>query len=286
MKRTNVASVNPYNSVEGYIGIMTAGMGYITLVPDYPGFGVSEVIHPYVHGRSLANSVVDMIRANETFMADSIESNGQLFLTGYSEGGYATLATQKLMESDYPGEFDITAVAPMAGPYDVFNTARQILAQGSYDWASYAGFIFVAYNDVYGLDQADAVFQDPYPDMLPGLFDGSQDFNEINAQFPSTFADFIEPSFMTDFMDSTEEVFTPLMVENGLLDWTPEAPLTFFHGTADITVPYPIVESTVAALMAAGATDIELIPIPDGTHETAGVPAFAGMLAWFESLRE
>ena len=41
-KRTAVALVNPMNSSAGMSGLFTAFQGYITLVPDYAGFGDSH----------------------------------------------------------------------------------------------------------------------------------------------------------------------------------------------------------------------------------------------------
>ena len=45
-KRELVASVSPFNSTEGIVGLMIAATGYFCCIPDYPGFGVSEVLHP------------------------------------------------------------------------------------------------------------------------------------------------------------------------------------------------------------------------------------------------
>ena len=59
-KRDLVASVSPYNSVEGTMGLLTASLGYFTIVPDYIGFGVSNEIHTYLHAESLIPCVIDL----------------------------------------------------------------------------------------------------------------------------------------------------------------------------------------------------------------------------------
>ena len=98
-KRDQVASINPFNSVEGVSGLITASIGYVTCIPDYPGFGESTVMHPYIHAASLSKSVIDFIRAGKSYCnGHGIDLNEQLFLSGYSEGGYVTLATQKELE--------------------------------------------------------------------------------------------------------------------------------------------------------------------------------------------
>ena len=112
--RDEVASIWPTNTPEGVTGLWMASMGYYSCLPDYPGFGVSEILHPYVHAKSLAISIIDMIRAAKQYAEKSgISLAEQLFLTGYSEGGYATLATHKEIENSYSDEFRVTASAPI-----------------------------------------------------------------------------------------------------------------------------------------------------------------------------
>ena len=58
-----------------------------------------------------------MIRAAQELILEpglnpDVNWNGQLFITGYSEGGYTTLSAQKLIEEEHPYEFNITASAP------------------------------------------------------------------------------------------------------------------------------------------------------------------------------
>ena len=84
-----------------------------------------------MHAATLASATVNMNRAARKFLADpgiSRTTNGQFFLTGYSEGGYATLATQRLMQQSLPAEFPVTASEPGAGPYDMTGTTLTILS--------------------------------------------------------------------------------------------------------------------------------------------------------------
>ena len=115
-----VASVSPNNSVEGIIGLITASLGYIAVIPDYLGFGTSDIMHPYLHAESIVPSVIDFMRACKSYSSENqISLDGRVFLTGYSEGGFVTLVTQKAIEEQYSNEFDLSAVAPLAGPYDL-----------------------------------------------------------------------------------------------------------------------------------------------------------------------
>jgi len=283
-KRSEVASVNPMNSSAGMSAILTASQGYATLVPDYAGYGDSQELHPYLHAESLSNAIIDMIRAAETYCAEnSVLLDEALFLTGYSEGGFATLAAQRTMEAELLDEFVLTASAPMAGPYDLHAIARHVLGGAAYSWPAYIGFMFVAYNEIYAFDNLGSVFQGPYDQQVRGFYNGSNSFFEINDQLPQNISELVVQDFRESYLDSTELAYSVAFKENSLLDWSPITPTRLYHGMADLTVPYVIAEETVEALLSNGATDLALVGIPDANHETAGVPALMAMLDWFET---
>lgn len=285
-KRTAVASVNPVNSSAGMCGLIAAALGYVTLVPDYAGFGESDEMHPYMHAESLANSVIDFIRAARTYCDQhNILLNEDLFLAGYSEGGYASLASQKKIETELSDEFTLTAVAPMAGPYDLQAIARHILQGNSYDWPAYVGFLFAAYDEIYSFGNLSEVFDSPYDQQIPGFYNGDNELFEINNQLPQTISELIRLDFRESFIEGSEIDYSTRFEENSLLNWSPITPTRFYHGMADSTVPYVIAEETVANLIENGASKVELVGFPDANHSTAGLPAFLAMLDWFSTFQ-
>jgi pimeloyl-ACP methyl ester carboxylesterase len=287
LKRDNVASDNIFMTTEGITGLLMAALGYTVSAPDYLGFGESDVIHPYLHGESLSQATIDFIRAAQKLCGKKNHPlNGQLFLTGYSEGGYVTLATQKAIEESYSDEFDLTAVAPLAGPYDLIGTFESILQAGSYAWPAYLAFAFIAYDDIYGWNRLAEIFNSPYHATLPELLDGTHTFAEVNSQLPVAAADLLRPDFITAYLNGNEVVARSAFGENGLLDWQPIAPIRLFHGDADETVPYQNALSVIENLASNGSTDIELITVAGADHITAGLPSVLGALDWFNSLVE
>jgi len=281
-----VASVSPMNSVEGISGLLTASMGYVTCIPDYPGFGVSRRLHPYTHASSLTKAVVDFLRASRFYCeANNISLDDQLYLTGYSEGGYVTLATQKELEQNFNDEFTISATAPMAGTYDLKGTAGFLFQQTEYNYPANIAFFLHAYNELYNWNRLDDIFIAPYNTIIPTLFDGSLTFGEINAQLPKEVSSLIKQDFITNYFNGNEELFLSALEENSPLNWTPSAPIHFFHGDADDVSPYQNTLTAVESLTANGATDIRLTTIPGGTHETASLPSLLGAITWIDSLR-
>ena len=285
-KRERVASVNPLNSVEGVSGLLTASMGYVTCIPDYPGFGVSSAVHPYMHAKSLTKSVTDFLAVVRGYCKNhNISLNNQLFLTGYSEGGYVTLSVQKEIEENSAQEFSLTAVAPMAGPYDLLATSDRLLQQANYQWPVYVAFLFYAYDKLYGWNRLHEIFNEPYGSMIPSLFNGSKTFAEINSQLPTDVTSLVKPAFIYDYFSGNEEAIRNALRENTLLSWKPLAPVHFFHGDSDNVSLYQNSLTAVDSLTANGGTEVLLTTIPGGTHATASLPSLLGAIVWFNSKR-
>lgn len=283
-KRELVASVSPTNSTEGVVGLIMASMGYLAVVPDYPGFGTSNVMHPYTHAASLIPSIIDIMRAGKSFSSQNqIALDGRIFLTGYSEGGYATLVTQRAIEAEYSQEFNLTAVAPMAGPYDLYGMMQTLFQTGQYNHTAYIAYILTAYNNIYGWDRASDFFNAPYSSIVQSLFDGSKTYAEVLNQLPSTFYALMDSTFVNKVRNGNEPAFTASMQENTLLDWIPQAPINFFHGDADDISPYQNSVTAVQKLIANGGTNIQLTTIPGGNHDTSGPIAVVGAIQWFEN---
>lgn len=76
--------------------------------------------HPYLHADSEATSVIDSIRAARNVAAlQGFGLSGKVMLTGYSQGGHASMATHRAIERDMPGEISVVAGAHLSGPYNL-----------------------------------------------------------------------------------------------------------------------------------------------------------------------
>ena len=284
--KDKVASVDPSNSTEGMAILIAGSMGYYAISSDYLGFGVSDIPHPYMHAESLVPSVIDFIRAGRSFAGTKqIGLDDKLFLTGYSEGGFASLATQKAIEEQYPDEFNITANAPMSGPYDLKHMIQDVFTSNDYPHAAYLAYFFKAYNEIYEWNRLTDFFIEPYSSSVSGLFNGSKSWGEVINQIPASMIEVINASFVNNYLEGKEGGVASVILDNTLLDWTPIAPIHFFYGDADMIVPYYHAENAMAAFTANGATQVQLTTIPGGTHESAGQEALGGAFQWFETMR-
>ncbi len=105
------------------LALWLATMKFTVILPDYPGMGDNYEVHPYCM-TSLAksdNAMLDAVRKMTTW-----KESGNIYLLGYSEGGYVTLAAAKLMRS-YPTRYNLKGVIPLAGPHDLSGTMRDLM---------------------------------------------------------------------------------------------------------------------------------------------------------------
>ena len=283
-KRTNVASVTP---LRGFDAMFMASMGYIGSSADFLGLGISnDVVHPYIHA-FVAEGVVDKLRAVKNWLcANEVSDNGQLFLAGYSEGGYVAMATHKLIEETYSEEFIVTASAPMAGPYHMPSAATRILKLDSYPQPGYLAFIYMAYNEIENMNRpAIEFFQSPYAEIIPTLMDGSKTIGEANNKLTTRVKDLFTEKYLSDYLGDGEQALKDAFVNNSLVSWYPKAPIKLFHGDNDSYVGYQHSVIAKDSLKANGAT-IDLITIPGGDHNSSVFVSYAGALAWFETLKK
>lgn len=265
-----------------------AGLGFVMIMPDYIGYAAStSEVHTYVQAEGLAAAVIDMIRAVRTLLArNGVATNGQLFLTGYSEGGYATLAAHKEMQQNLAAEFPVTASMPAAGPYDMSATAQYMVRLDRNDNPQFLGFVFKSYDHWHAWNRLDSIFRVPYNNVIATYYDGTHSSGEVKAALTTSMIDLFLPAFRTDFLAGGEATVKAGIAANDIYDWAPQAPTRLFHGAEDDIVPYFNASRAESAMRAAGSANVTLVDcrtlplIPRGHAEC--VPNYLSeVLGWF-----
>jgi pimeloyl-ACP methyl ester carboxylesterase len=266
--------------------LLAAG-GYVTLIPDYIGFGESKgYFHPYYDQKHSAAAVVDFIKAGKAFYKEyNIAVNDQLFLAGYSEGGYVTLAAQNEIETNPAHGLKLTAVAAGAGGYDIASLLDAVTEKKSHPYPAYLAYVVQAYNRTNGWDRPlTDFFQEPYASRLPGLFNFINDGGTVNQQLTTQVRNLFSPDFLYALENEGQEnAFYEALQENSFQNWAPQSPTRLYHGTADEIVPFANSERTFKRFKAQGADQIELIPLKGGTHGSAIKPMLQSLIPWLQS---
>ncbi len=268
-----------------------ASAGYIFVVPDFIGFGVSsDIISPYHSAEYTGRAVVDLMRAaRELAYQEGYNFNGEAFLSGYSEGGYATMAAHKMLEEENPEGFELIASAPSSGGYDVKGFQEYFFDLVSFDNPFYMGFVALSYQSIYGYDDPlSDLFKEPYATIMPDLFDGSKNGAAINAQLTPVIADLLQSDILENLdTDPKYKNFVDALKDNTITHWVPKAKMFMFHGNSDVTVPYiNSVESYQQLLDAGASPDIVTLTTLEGkTHSTGFAPYLLAAINKFEELK-
>lgn len=292
LERTQSPSMETETTLSyNILGSCFAADGYVTVLPDYLGMGEDTTqLHPYQHRDSLASASIDALRAIKSFLTQkSINTTNQLFVTGYSEGGFAAMSIHREIQLNYSSEFTVTASAPMAGAYDMSGTMFKRMTDGTpYPQTAlfYLPYLYLAYKAIYGLDQ---YLQEPYLTDLPPLFNGKTSSTTINAKMPSSNLpiDIFSNTAINEIKTNENHPFRQALKKNDSYEWQPTSKMYLIHCKADDQVPY---NNTVVAhhyFQNNGASQYVTLtdPKPDGTHSTCVTPAMTAVKNKFDALK-
>lgn len=221
-----------------YICLGLAADGYLVLQPDYIGLGHGDKFHLYQQYKSLGQASVDMIYA-ALELKDSLkfELNSQLFLTGYSEGGYAAVATNKYIQESYP-DIKVTATSGNSGAYDMAGVQSEVMFK-KYGHPHYLPFLLRGLNEVYHfVPDINTIYKSPYDSIIPAMFDGSHSFREIDKVLPEIPKDMVRDTFVDLFIHDPDFPLRKALVDNSLCNWKPENPIQLCYCDKDEQVNY------------------------------------------------
>lgn len=242
--------VPSYNGPERPIGFFFAGIGgVVTAMPDELGLGdcdSSVLIHTYINKFHSGHACVNIMRAARELAATlSVPLSGEVALTGYSQGGYTSMATAKLIEESYANEFNIIALAPMSGPYDLKVTMVDLMLSNSpYATPAYLPYLLLGYHSVYpSLQQKyptpSQVLKHPYDSIIPPmLYSRNFTLDQVGQFCTQVPRQMIIDSVIAEFEADLNHPLRLILAENDLLDWAPQHPTKIAYCTADEQVPY------------------------------------------------
>lgn len=251
------------NAVPGEVSVVLASLGYVVVAPDYVGFGASRgTPHPYLLYAPTAAAVVDLLTASKVWRAQNqVADNGQLFLTGYSEGGYATMAAHRAMQaSGSPHLAQLRMAVVGSGPYDVQATLDGLIDLVRREQPVLGALINPGFLRYLGGSVQREVRRVVLRALVP---------DDADVVYDTRFLD----SF---FADDTRAIAQ----NNSVYDWRPQVAVPLYHGRDDQTVPYASSVHTLEAMRAQGAG--ELVTLTDCQAVPAGhlpcVAPFVGFM--------
>ena len=267
----NIADLTNQQNAEGILlAAFFAARGYIVVAPNYAGYDTSMLTyHPFLVAAQQSKDMIDALTAARSALSTNsrVSDNGQLFITGYSQGGYVAMATHRAMQA---AGMTVTASAPMSGPY-----ALAAFVDAEFEGEVSGGAPVVATLLLTG-------YQKSYGNIYASASDvfASQYAPTIDTLFPST-------------MSRSQIYAAGLLPQTALFDSTPPSPA--FAAMTPATAP-----ALLAPVFAQGFSPAGLITNayrlaflqdaqahPDGGFPTLtnDVPAAAPVLPWRQALK-
>jgi len=259
--------------------------GYAACYPDYYGIGKGEGDHLYQHAWSEAMSFIYMLYAiDELNKKINVKTNGQLFLTGYSQGGHSSFAAQKYLEELNDPRFQVTASSPMSGAYDMTGEQQKYMFQ-EYPRPFYLPYLLVSYQTAYRVLNTDniySIFKSPFDTLLPKYYSNNIDktLDDLDKIMPKIPAEVVKDSLVEVYKSDTNFLFKIKLKENNLTDWKPKAPVQLCYCKGDREVNYKNSEVAYNNMTALGVTNIKLNNLSDKLDHNTCAP-FAVMATKF-----
>lgn len=271
-----------------------ASMGFIVVVPDYIGFGSSaQLTHPYLHAESTVQSILDMLRAVQEWGNDEkveAKPTKDLYIFGYSQGGWATMQLQKIIEKNYASEFSLKASSCAAGPYSLEYMNEFITGKTEYPMPYFLAYLLNAYTSI-GLvpNSLSDFIQAPYATKIPGLFDGKHSGGTINSELTTQMSTLLTSEYRTGYATNTKFAgIKSAFLANSIEAWNISTPTRLYHGGNDEYIPVSLSQKMLADFKAKGVADtkIQLIIIPGFDHPTGVIPVGLSTILWFLTLKK
>jgi len=266
------------------VSFFFASDGFAVSAADYLGLGVSPGLHPYMHAASEASASVDMLTAADRVTArHHAVLSRQVFLTGFSQGGQAAMATGQAMRLD--PRWTVAALAPISGPYDlaaefpVMFDADRVDPQRA---SGYISYVLTAWNRLYHLyDDPRDVFTAPAAGQIDRLYDGTHEIDTISAALPPA-TQLLQPAWRSQIEHPTGRLAAAIRA-NQVCHWAPPAPVRLYASHGDHDVVYANAGTCLRQIQNSGG-HAQIVDLGDVDHLGSALKSLPLVRAWFSQL--
>jgi len=237
---------------------LNASAGRAVAAPDYLGLGKGPGLHPYMDTASSVTASLDMLRAART-AADGLGRplTGDLYATGFSQGGQVAMALGKALDAGADRHFRLKALAPVSGPYDLRGQEMPALFDGRVNDVSgvlYIAYWLVAQNRLHPIyEDPSEVFRAPYASRVESLFDGSHEQGDVVRGLAPSVRQLLTPAFYERLRHPSGAVLDAMRAADHTCAWKPDVPVRLYAGDDDTDVPIGNTRTCARTLAGQGA---------------------------------
>ncbi|HEY8064744.1 MAG TPA: alpha/beta hydrolase [Methylosinus sp.] len=259
-----------------------AGQGYAVIGADYFGLGVSQEPEGYMVKASHQQACYDLLVASRSVLGDLKLKSDKLFLAGWSQGGFVTMAFLEKLES---AGVPVQAAATASAPLDLFAAMEGFLDFPRPNDAVWLNSIFIlsafSYENYYGVPGlARSLIADEYYDVSKKAYD-RQPFDP--AAIPADLrkllrADYFDPHYFAN------SAFGRLIAATQAYRWVIKSPVHNYYGEADEAITQGVgrMAMTYAQAFGAGNPLVEAVSTGPTTHRGTFATAVPQWKAWFD----
>ena len=261
-----------------------AGQGYVVTGADYFGLGTSSEPEGYMVKASHQQATYDMLIASRAVLDHLKLTTTKLFLAGWSQGGFVTMAMLEKLEQS---GIKVDAAATASAPVDAFVALNGFLSFPRKNDASWVNSLFIltafSFENYYGVPGlARSLIADAYYDVSRKAYT-REPFNP--ADVPTDLhklirADYFDPQF---FAAST---YGRLVAQTQAYRWIVKSPVRNYYGETDeaISVGLGQLAMTYQRAIGSGNMAVEAVSTGSTSHRGTFATAVPKWKSWFDGL--
>jgi pimeloyl-ACP methyl ester carboxylesterase len=261
-----------------------AGHGYVTIGADYFGLGASSEPEGYMVKASHQQACYDMLMASRAVLDNMKMSSSKLFLAGWSQGGFVTMAFLEKLEAAH---VKVDAAATASAPVDVFVALNGFLSFPRKNDAAWVNSLFIlsafSFENYYGEPGlARSVIQPAYYDVARKAYE-REPFDP--SAIPTDLHKLINP----DYFDSqffAASAYGRLVAKTEAYRWIFKSPVRNYYGETDEAISTGLgrLAMTYQQAIGNGNPKVEAVSTGATTHRGTFAKAVPQWKAWFDSM--
>ena len=259
-----------------------AGQGYLLIGADYFGMGSSTEPEGYMVKASHQQATTDMLTASREVIADMKLSDTGLYLAGWSQGGFVTMAMLEKLERD---GVPVKATATASAPLDVFAALNGFLNFPRKNDAVWVNSLFIlssfSFENYYGIPGlARSLFTDETYELARKAYVREP---VDPAAIPTDLKKLIRPEYF-DAQYFAASAYGRLIAETQSYRWVIKTPVRNYYGDTDeaITVGVARMAQNYQSAMGAGNPMAEAVSTGNTSHRGTFARAVPQWKIWFD----
>jgi len=262
------------------------GQGYIVIGADYFGMGISTEPEGYMVKGSHQQATYDMVIASRAVLADMGIAAPQLFLGGWSQGGFVTMAMLEKLEAS---GVEVAAAATASAPIDVYAALSGFLVfprPNDADWVTslfiLSSFAFENYYGVPGL--ARSLINDDYYEISRKAYEREPfDVADVPSDVHALVREeYFDPQYFAD------SIYGRLVRDQAqAYRWVIQSPVRNYYGEADEAIAIGIgqMAATYQHAIGAGNEKVQAVSAGQTSHRGTYASSIPDWKVWFDGFR-